>query len=205
LIVFFFLSQGTITYSLLGGNSYFSINPTTGQLTTINVPPIGTQTLTVQAISSTGQTAVVPVTVTTSCNGGTTGTTPTFTSSFYSFTLTTCTSGGYVGQVFANANGGTVTYQIVGGNSYFLVNPSTGLITALTTPPSGTQTFTVQAFSSLGQTVTVPVTVTTTCSGTTGTAQLPVFSQSAYSLTASTCTSGSYVGQITAQSSFGIK
>ena len=140
-----------------------------GLITTIQIPPSGaSQSILVQATSSTGQTGIATASVVSSCTntGTTTGLTPTFTSSNYQFSVTSCTPGAFIGQVSAvSPNGGTVIYSVNNGNGLFSVDPNSGLITSLSTPTIGTQTFYVQATSSLGGTAIVPITITTSCSG----------------------------------------
>ena len=89
--------------------------------------------------------------------------TPIFTQTLYSFTVTSCTAGGIVGQVFATVSGGIVTsYTLSSSSGQFSIS-STGLIT-LNTASAQTETFTVTAFSSSGLSASVPVTVTGSCS-----------------------------------------
>ncbi|XP_055331177.1 mucin-2-like [Paramacrobiotus metropolitanus] len=192
----------TYTYTIPSGNSYFSVNPTSGLITLIAIPPTGTQTFSVTATGSTGTTGTVPVTVSTTCSGtGTTGLT--FSQPSYTFTQTTCIPGSIIGAVSAfSTTGGTVTYTLPTGNGLFTINPTTGQITSLSTTSLGTQTLTVQAISSTGQTATAMVLISSVCSGTGIGTGAPVFTQPFYSFTAATCTVGGTVGQIQAISSF---
>jgi hypothetical protein len=138
---------------------------------------------------------ILPITSTSTSTGSVT-----FGQSSYFFTSSSCTSGSTVGQVFATSTGQTYTYSLSGGSSYYSINPSTGIIQVLSQPPSGTQTFTVLATSNTGQSGSVPVTITSSC---TGSSTGVTFGQTTYSLFLSSCTTGSFVGQISAFSTTG--
>ena len=94
---------------------------------------------------------------------------PTFPGSFYSFTLTNCLAGAALGQVSATSCGNAVSYSLLdyggyaGSNPFYTINQLTGQLSVLSVPPPGTQTLTVQAISSNGQSLTVPVVVSSPC------------------------------------------
>ncbi|GAV09787.1 hypothetical protein RvY_19271 [Ramazzottius varieornatus] len=209
---------GTVTYSVNNGNGIFSVDPTSGLITSLSTPTIGIQTFYVQATSSLGGTAIAPVTITTSCNGinnginnggvfsgiVSQGTVPIFNQPYYTFTVTSCTAGTSVGQVFASPGLGTfptigvstpILYSIDNGNPYYTINPTTGQITQSAVPVGTSQTLTVRAQTINGYTSSVPLTITSSCSGSQGTA--------AYTFTSSSCTPGSVIGQITSVASTG--
>ena len=127
------------------------------------------------------------------------GVTGTFSQSSYAFTVSSCLAGSTVGQVFATSTSGLAnTYTLTSPNTYFSISSSTGLITLLQVPPSGTYTVYV---STTGQSSSVPVTITVSCTGT-GTTGV-TFSQSPYTFTLTTCSVGSFVGSVTGFSTTG--
>lgn len=214
----------TYNYFIPSTSSYFSVNPTSGLITLLQIPPASTQTFSVTANGQNGQIGTAPVTVTLNCvgingigNGISTGVT--FGQSYYSFTQTTCGGGVPIGAVTAYSTfGGYVTYQLLGGNGVYYINPSTGQIFAQSSTP-GTQTLQVQAISSSGQSATIPVTVTSLCNGVSGIpggiggvnpipvigpgitgtyGASPVFTTPYYTFTATSCYPGAIIGQVSA-------
>ncbi|XP_055345544.1 mucin-2-like [Paramacrobiotus metropolitanus] len=193
-----------LQYSIQGGNAFFAINLVNGQITISNPPPPGTwsQTLTVVATTPQGQQATVPVTITSTCQSTITSapstTAPTipsagFSQPSYVFTLNNCAAGVTVGNVLVPGLGNNPVYTIQPpGSPFFTVNSVTGQITSLQAPPTGPQSFNVQAVTSTGQTFIAPVTVFTVDAG-------PVFPPS-LSFFHVACTVGTPVGQVSASS-----
>lgn len=217
----------SVTYSIANGNPFYAINPQTGLIFISNSVPPGTQSIT--AIAQTGSRKSIsvsaPVTINANCelsgkqaNGNVAdgGPISLFSQSSYQFTTSTCTAGGPVGQIFSQAFGDTVLYVITPANSQYAINPQTGQISAKgpSAPGTSTQTFTVNAISSGGQTGSVPVTITRICpisgpiatpssqqaDSAVGNGGGPVnFFRPSYQFTTSACTSGSVVGAVSAQ------
>lgn len=149
---------GGVAYSIPNGNPFFAIAPATGQITVIQAPPIGTQSFTTQSVSSSGQTSTALVIITVTPGP------PTFPGTFYSFTLTNCIAGASVGQVSATSCGSAVSYSLLGnGSPYYTINQLTGQLSLLAVPPPGSQTIAVEATSSNGQSIAVPVVVSSPC------------------------------------------
>ncbi|OWA50297.1 hypothetical protein BV898_14819 [Hypsibius exemplaris] len=195
-----------VTFTLANGNFYYGIVPQTGAITIQNLPPPGLQTLLVTAQTTNGFSTSVPVTITSTCGGvgnginallpGSStfifGDNVAFAQPSYQFTSSACTAGSVIGMVLAQSNGQSVTYSIPAGNTFFAVNPGTGLLSTTLAPPGGTwsQTFVVAATSVSGRTTSVSVTVTNTCSNPGG------FTQPSYNYYLDTCAAGSVVGSV---------
>ncbi|XP_055343335.1 mucin-2-like [Paramacrobiotus metropolitanus] len=188
---------GTTLY-LLSGTSSFAINPQTGQITAnANLSP-GVYTFTVNSQNQYGTgIATVTVQVTSSSTG--TGAV-TFPQTSYTFSTSSCQAGVPVAQIAASSTVGAIPYYSITGSSLFTVNAQSGQISAATNLNPGVYTFNVVATSpTTGQSATATVTLTVaSCSttGTTGTS--PSFSQSSYTVSATSCTPGATIVQVQA-------
>ncbi|GAV03267.1 hypothetical protein RvY_13715 [Ramazzottius varieornatus] len=200
-------ADNAVTYSIVGGNPFFSVDPQSGTLILSAVP--GTATTTnffVSGKSNAGLISTVPVTVTTSCNPADIPNFVPFAGSIffsqstYQFSSGACLAGSVVGQVLAQASGSSVSYSILGGNSYFAINPLTGIISLVQTPPTDTwsQSMTVIAISSIGQSASVTVNVVSSCAR-----NFDGFAQSSYYFTVYNCVPGNIIGSVSAVSSVG--
>ncbi|OQV12687.1 hypothetical protein BV898_13095 [Hypsibius exemplaris] len=142
-------------------------------------------------------------------------TSPSFDSSTYSFTLTSCYPGARVGTVAASVSGsvGSFVQYYITQNGYGAASPPFGvssfgdIFLAGSVSAGQTYTFTLQAQNSNG-TGTAQVTVTTTCTNTGGGSgnvpfspgtQAPTWASSSYTFGLGTCTPGSQVATLTAQ------
>jgi hypothetical protein len=101
---------------------------------------------------------------------------PTWSSSTYPITISSCSSGSAVGTL--TANNSPTSYSINGNSNYAISN--SGVITASATIAAGTQSFVVGASNSAGTAYTL-VTITATCTASTSSASgIPSFSQTVY-------------------------
>ncbi|XP_055338587.1 mucin-19-like [Paramacrobiotus metropolitanus] len=156
-------SVGSVTatnansYSITSTGS-FAIS-TAGAITLSSALSAGTYTGTVTATGTLGS-ASVPVTITVTCGGTSTGGTgaPVFAQPFYGFTLSTCGTSAAVGTVTAT---NAASYAINYGSGNFAIDAS-GNITA-TSVSAGVYSLTVVATNSSGVQQAIPVTVTVTC------------------------------------------
>ena len=199
-------AENAVGYSIDGGNPNFSVESSSGILIMSSVPGITTTTnFIVTGRTSSGQRSFVPVTVTTNCNKpqnlGNFGTTSViFSQSSYQFSTSACLPGAVVGQALAQAAGSSISYAILGGSSYFAINPITGVLTLAQTPPADTwaQSLTVIAISGIGQSSSVTVNIVSSCAR-----NIDGFSQSSYYFTVYNCIAGNIIGRVSAASSTG--
>ncbi|XP_055327190.1 serine-rich adhesin for platelets-like [Paramacrobiotus metropolitanus] len=147
------LSAGTYTFYVTSYSNYY------GYLSTATV------TATVSCGSGTSSsTTTCAITIFGLCYNQTTttsitGTVPTFSSSAYTFTSTSCSSGTTVGTVTGvNVTSYSINY---GGNNFAI--SSAGNVTLASTLTAGTYSATVVGTSSSGIQTAVPITVTLNC------------------------------------------
>ncbi|GAU96736.1 hypothetical protein RvY_08137 [Ramazzottius varieornatus] len=186
---------GQISYTLNGCSSFFSISQN-GQITSTTTVPAGTYTCTVFATTPCG---TASSTVTINVAGGNTGSSVTFQQSAYTFSSSFCAAGQPIGQVSASGGNGQVTYSLT-GTSQFTINQLTGQITANGNLNSGTYTFQVVASSPFGGQAYTTVTISLNCFSSPINNQAPTFSQTAYTVQASSCTPGSQIARVQATS-----
>jgi hypothetical protein len=158
----------------------------------------GTQlSVVVQATDMSGRSAITTVTVkTVNCPTPSDGSNQlTFPQSSYQFRLTNCQFATFIGQVAVNASppGSTVTYSANPTNTNLQLFPNNGMI-YLTGTISGSITFNLVATSSLGQTKSVPITITNAC----GSLASLTFSQTSYTFAPPSCSAGTTIGRVSA-------
>ena len=189
-------ANGATSYVIASGNTGQYYITSSGAIVTNNQLTTGTtSTFYVTAYSAQGASAAVPVTIAASCTSGT----GTGSQSSYAFASSTCTAGALVGTVTIP---NTSTYQLDYSSTSLFAISNTGQISVNNAPTSGVNSVIVYPNGDLSR--GVPVTITLTCNSGTGggstgvTTNLPVFGQSFYAFSVTSCTATSTVGAVTA-------
>ncbi|XP_055339319.1 uncharacterized protein LOC129588924 [Paramacrobiotus metropolitanus] len=153
-------ASGGATYAITGGGAGFTINPSSGVITTNGQVTRGTQAFLVQAQTAGGNSfATVTVSATCGGGGGGGGGSGGFSQPSYTFFPTACSPGVIVGTVYAR---GTNVQYTSNGLPYWSVDPQSGVISSVTSVPNYS-TFVVTAQSGSGGTSTVTVTTSSNC------------------------------------------
>ncbi|GAV05341.1 hypothetical protein RvY_15489 [Ramazzottius varieornatus] len=145
-----------VTYSIDNPTGVYNVNGTTGTLTAVGVPVVGT--LTIRA-SRGSRSATVPVTISTSSCPASSSSSETlsFNKTIYMFTPTSCAAGDILGTVTATSTSGSpIIYSISSGNQAVQVTSTTtgANLTPFVTIGEGNTSVIIMATDASGKTAT---------------------------------------------------